>query len=249
MKNTLTDSKEWFEDWFDSKFYHILYKNRDYSEAKKFIDNLLSHLNPKKDAVFCDVACGKGRHSIYINKMGYTIDGFDLSENSILSAKDNQSENLHFYVNDIRIPLKVETYDYAFNLFTSFGYFEDENDNQKSIDAIATSLKKNGLLVLDFMNCNKVIKNLTQTESKTMDGIQFNINKSVINNYITKDISFNYNDTYYNFQEKVKLITKEAFKSYFDAANLKIEGIFGDYNLNPFDIDSSDRLILVARKK
>jgi SAM-dependent methyltransferase len=249
MKNTPKENKEWFEDWFDSKFYHILYKDRNDSEAKKFIDNLIYFLTPNKNDSFCDVACGKGRHSIYINKLGYLIDGFDLSENSILEAKGNESQNLRFYVNDIRIPLKKDNYNFAFNLFTSFGYFENESDNQKSINAIADSLKSDGVLVLDFMNCNKTIKNLTQTETKIIDTIEFNISRAVIEGYIIKSISFKHNNTDYVFQEKVKVISLEVFKSYFDTANLKIESTFGDYNLNPFDLDNSDRLILVARKK
>jgi len=249
MENSLQENQEWFEDWFDSKFYHILYKNRDYSEAKKFIDNLINHFTPKKTDVFCDVACGKGRHAKYINKLGFKVDGFDLSKNSILSAKKSESENLHFYTNDIRTPLKTNAYNFAFNLFTSFGYFEQEEDNQKSIDSIAQSIKNNGVLVLDFMNCNKVINNLTQSESKVVDKITFNISRTVVDGFITKNINFKDQDQEYYFQEKVKAITFETFKSYFKAANLKIEATFGDYNLNAFDLQHSDRLILVARKK
>ncbi len=248
MKNNLGESKEWYVDWFDSKFYHILYKDRDDFEAKKFIDNLITHLNPNKNDFFCDVACGKGRHSIYINKLGYKVDGFDLSENSIKSAKIYESENLHFFTNDIRETLKLQAYDYAFNLFTSFGYFKDENDNQKSVNAITDSLKKNGVIVLDFMNCNKVINQLTESETKIVENIEFNITRAVINGFITKTIKFKYSNRSYQFQEKVKVISLTAFKSYFDAANLKIESTFGDYNLNPFDNENSDRLILVARK-
>jgi SAM-dependent methyltransferase len=249
MENNLKEEKKWFEEWFDSKFYHVLYKDRDDTDAKKFIDNLLEYLEPKKNAIFCDVACGKGRHSIYINKLGYKVDGFDLSSNSIKHAKKFELENLHFFKNDIREPLKINTYDFAFNLFTSFGYFEDESDNQKSIDAIATSLKSNGFLVLDFMNCAKVLKNLTISESKNVDDIKFNINRGEIDGHIVKNIHFKDKGADYNFKEKVKIISLKVFKSYFDVADLKIEAIFGDYNLNPYDINNSDRLILLAKKK
>ncbi len=249
MENRSNKSEEWFVDWFDSKFYHILYKNRDYSEAKKFINNLITHFNPNKNDFFCDVACGKGRHSIYINELGYKVDGFDLSENSIISAKKSESDNLKFYTNDIRRSLKINTYEYAFNLFTSFGYFEDEYDNQKSINSIAESLKVNGILVLDFMNSNKVINNLTPSESKVVDNVTFNITRAVINGFITKNINFRDQDKEFHFQEKVKVIPLEVFKSYFEVANLKIEATFGDYNLNPFDLENSDRLILIGRKQ
>lgn len=240
---------EWFENWFDSPFYHILYKNRDENEAKKFISNLVDFLKPNDYDVFVDVACGKGRHAMYLNSLGYNVDGFDLSENSIIKAKLKETDTLHFYTNDIRLPLKSEHYNYAFNLFTSFGYFDDENDNQKSINAIAESLKNTGTLVLDFMNSHKVINSLVRTETKEIDGIKFNIKRNYINEHIIKDINFVADNKEYHFQEKVKAISLTDFEKYFDKANLSIDGVFGDYSLNEFNIENSDRLILIATKK
>ena len=158
----------WFEEWFDSPYYHLLYKNRDFVEAEHFINNILNYLTPKKNAKILDVACGKGRHAIFINKQGFTVDAFDLSENSIVEAKKSETETLNFFINDIRKPLKVNFYDFALNIFTSFGYFTDENDNQKSMDAIATSLTKNGVLIIDFLNSNYTLSNLKTTETKTI---------------------------------------------------------------------------------
>ncbi len=248
MKNNLKENTEWFEEWFDSPYYHILYKNRDHKEAKAFISNLINYLAPSKDSILLDVACGKGRHSVYMNKLGFSVDGFDLSVNSIKIAKEQETDSLHFYTNDIRNPLKINHYHLAFNLFTSFGYFEKEEENRMAINSITESLKENGLLVLDFMNCKKVIDNLSISESKTIDGIVFNINRGLKDGFITKDITFVDNDKEYHFQEKVKAISLDDFKSYFAAANLKIEAIFGDYELNFFNEASSDRLILIARK-
>ena len=87
MDREINNDTEWFESWFDSPFYHQLYKDRDNHEAESFISNLITYLTPKKNSLFLDAACGKGRHSLYINKSGYKIDGFDLSENSIEIAK------------------------------------------------------------------------------------------------------------------------------------------------------------------
>ena len=52
----------WFINWFDSPYYHILYKNRDEKEAEFFIENLVQYLNLKKRSKLLDIACGKGRH-------------------------------------------------------------------------------------------------------------------------------------------------------------------------------------------
>jgi len=251
MKGNTKQNTEWFEEWFDSPYYHILYKNRDIKEAQNLIHNLIDFLKPSTDSLFLDVACGKGRHSLYLNKLGFKVDGFDLSKNSIEMAKENESERLRFYVNDIRKPLKISHYNYAFNLFTSFGYFENEKDNQLSINSISDSLKENGILVLDFMNSNKVINALSNElhEVKNINNTTFNIKRRLDDEYIIKDIEFCVNNIDYHYQEKVKAITLDDFKTYFKTSNLYIEAIFGDYQLNSFDIDNSDRLILIARKQ
>ena len=248
MKDSHKKGGNWFEEWFDSPFYHILYKNRNDAEAEKFITNLVQFLKPQKNQLFVDVACGKGRHSLFLNTLGYSVDGFDLSTNSIKSAQQKETPTLHFFVNDIRVPLKKNYYDFAFNLFTSFGYFDTEDDNQKAINAIAESLNEEGILVLDFMNAHKVIKNLQASETKTIDGIEFDIKKSLNKGFITKDISFNFKNAHHHYQEKVKAISLKTFEQYFLKANLTICATFGDYNLNPFHIETSDRLILIAKK-
>ena len=91
-----TKKTEWFESWFDSPFYHILYKDRDDKEAKLFLDNLINHLHPGQGAKILDVACGKGRHSLYLNRKGFTVCGFDLSKESILHNKKNETKTLTF---------------------------------------------------------------------------------------------------------------------------------------------------------
>ena len=111
---------EWIFPFCD---YHILYKDRDNKEAKKFISKLTEKLNLKKNAKILDAACGKGRHSIEIEKLGYKVTGIDLSKNSIKHAKQFENLNLKFKIHDISIPLGIK-FNAVFNLFTSFGYFE-----------------------------------------------------------------------------------------------------------------------------
>jgi len=241
-------NENWFEEWFDSPYYHLLYKDRDEDEAELFISNLLIYLKPFKNDLLLDVACGKGRHAIYMNKLGYRVDAFDLSENSISAAKKFENKQLKFYVNDIRNPLNLNYYNTAFNLFTSFGYFVDDKDNQQAINAISKSLKKGGRFVLDFMNSKKVINSLLPSEYKKIEHLDFLIEKKIIDNFIVKEISFNDDDKDFKFTEQVKIIFYKDFLAYFEAASFSIEAVFGDYNLNAFNEDTSDRLILIATK-
>lgn len=96
------DTKNWFTSWFDTDFYHILYKDRDEQEAKFFMDNLTQYLNLPEDARILDLPCGRGRHSVYLNELGYNVVGADLSANSIAFARKFENENLKFTQFDMR---------------------------------------------------------------------------------------------------------------------------------------------------
>ena len=238
----------WFAHWFDSPYYYTLYKNRDEKEAQVFIDNLIDYLQIPKGSKLIDIACGKGRHAKYFNKKGIDVVGVDLSQNSINTAKKDENKNLQFSVHDMRENYQENSFDVVTNLFTSFGYFEDNKDEQKAINAMASNLKKEGILIIDFMNAKKVIANLVLNEQKTINNIQFDITRQVKDGYILKDIRITDGEEQQQFQEKVKAITLADYSEFITNAGLKIIDIFGNYKLDNFDEKISDRLILICKK-
>ena len=238
------EKTKWYASWFNTTYYHLLYKDRDDSEAKRFMDTLTQHLSIQPNETIMDLACGKGRHSTYLNTLGYSVTGVDLSENSILSAKKFENELLLFDVHDMTMPYSKQ-FNFVFNLFTSFGYFENEIDNINTIKAIKANLKPNGIGVIDFFNAEQVIANLVAEEVKQVEHITFKIKRFVENGFIIKQIDFTDNGEEFSFQERVKAITLEDFKNYFENAGFTLLEMFGDYNLSKFDIKSSTRLILI----
>jgi len=248
IKNTANpdNSENWFATWFDSPYYHILYKERDESEAHNFMDNLTNYLNLPEEAKILDLACGKGRHSIYLNTLGYNVTGADLSENSINEASKFANETLNFQVHDMRI-LFEEKFDAIFNLFTSFGYFEDYNDNLKTLIAIKESLTEYGFAVIDFLNADFVIDNLVASEVKIVEGIAFNIKRSIENNFIIKEISFTDNNKNYHFTEKVQVLRLADFEKMMEDAGIYLLDTFGNYKLHKFYKTQSERLIMIFK--
>jgi len=240
------NSENWYSSWFDSPFYHILYQDRDHNEAQAFMDNLTGYLNLPENGSILDLACGKGRHSIYLNSIGYKVTGVDLSENSIAYAKQFENENLEFEVHDMCKPYHKD-FDAVFNLFTSFGYFENEEDNLNTLRAIKENLNAEGFGVIDFMNTDYVIKNLIEENTKTVDEIDFQQRRYLENDYIIKDISFKSGNRDYNFQEKVKALSYNDFEKLFKAADISLLEVFGDYKLQKFESESSERLIMVFK--
>ena len=242
--------KEWFDEWFDSPYYHVLYSNRDYKEARDFIDRLVAYFHFNPEDKILDMACGKGRHAIYLSEKGYNVVGVDLSPQNISHANQFANSRLKFYKHDMRKVFRKNTFEYVLNMFTSFGYFDASQENQAVVTAIEKGLKSQGYLLLDFLNPYKVINNLLPVDVKTLDGIDFQITRRLSSdNYILKDIRFEDKGISYHYQERVKAIRRLEFLDFFKIAKLRLIEIFGDYQLNPYDCEVSDRMIFIVKKK
>nr|WP_314838844.1 class I SAM-dependent methyltransferase [uncultured Flavobacterium sp.] len=246
LENQPKSTENWYTSWFDTPYYHILYKDRNYREAQVFMDNLTHYLNLPENAKVLDLACGKGRHSIYLNQLGFTVLGADLSENSIAEANKNANEKLQFKVHDMREPFE-EKFDAIFNLFTSFGYFENDEDNLTTLIAIKESLSEYGFAVIDFMNVPNVIETLVPTETKTVDGIDFHITRYLKEGHIYKEIDFEDKGQKYHFTEKVKALTLKDFEELMEQAGIYLLDTFGDYKLKKFHKTESERLIMIFK--
>jgi SAM-dependent methyltransferase len=240
--------QDWFATWFNSPYYHTLYKDRDLQEAEVFVDALVSYLDLPRGACALDLACGKGRHSLHLRQKGFNVIGLDLSEESIAEAKLHEQDGLEFYEHDMRSLYWHEYFDLVVNLFTSFGYFHNKEDDQQTISSVADSLKEDGLFVLDFMNATKVKANLVAYEEKTIDNVRFEITRDVENGVIIKRIHVIVGDVELDFEEQVDALELSDFETYLSTAGLELVSTFGNYNLEPFNQQTSDRLILIAQK-
>ncbi len=242
----IKDKTNWYASWFDTPYYHLLYKERDQSEAQSFMDNLTNHLDIPVGGKILDLACGKGRHSRYLNSIGYDVTGVDLSINSIAFAKQFENDKLRFDVHNMCKPYN-DTFDAIFNLFTSFGYFDIDENNLNTIKAIKTDLSDAGFGVIDFMNSKFVIDHLVNEDAKTIDGITFNQKRYIEDGYIKKDILFSSQGEEHNYQERVRAFTLKDFKVLFAKAGVSLMEVFGDYKLNPFNENDSERLIMIFK--
>ncbi|WP_299549661.1 class I SAM-dependent methyltransferase [Seonamhaeicola sp.] len=242
----IADTTTWFSSWFDTPYYHILYKNRDDTEAHAFMDTLTNYLNIPEHGTILDLACGRGRHARYLNKIGYDVTGVDLSENSIAYAKKFENHRLKFDVHDMCKPYNKQ-FDAVFNLFTSFGYFDDDADNLNTIKAIKANLNETGFGVIDFMNSEFVIDNLVPEEIKIVDDITFNLKRYVEEGHIIKDIRFTIDGRLYNYQERVRAFTLNDFEALFKKADVHLLDVFGDYKLHKFSAKTSERLVMIFK--
>ncbi|MEP6748503.1 MAG: class I SAM-dependent methyltransferase [Bacteroidota bacterium] len=243
-------SAEWFKDWFNSPYYHQLYFNRDEHEAASFINLLLNHLHPPADALLIDIACGRGRHAKILAASNYDVTGIDLSPESITFAKQFETEKLHFFQHDMRLPFWINYFDYAFNFFTSFGYFRTEREHNNAIRTIANSLKPGGFLVLDYLNVHYAEDHLVHKSEKEIDCVNFYLTKWFDETHFYKKIIVeDYSqEAPLEFTEKVAKFTLGDFNDMFAFHHLQIQEVFGDYTLGSYDVKKSPRLIMIAKK-
>lgn len=243
----IINDKTWFESWFDMDYYHTLYKYRDFDEASEFIKRLFAFLNMPTTAKVLDVACGRGRHAVSVSKLGYDVTGIDLSQNSIAFAKKFESENLRFLQHDMCEPMSSK-FDVVLNLFTSIGYFDDDEKNKKALLSFWENLKPNGVGVIDFLNVDYTSEKLVDSETIHSDGIDFFIQRKFDGNHFYKQIKFKDSNQTFSFTEKVKALRLKDFQSYFDEIGIKNFTCFGNYQLEEYNQQNSERLLILFYK-
>lgn len=240
----------WYEKWFDSPYYHQLYFQRDEEEASLFINNIIEHLSPEPRSKMLDVGCGKGRHCIQLASKGFDVTGIDLSPQSIEEAKKSENECLHFYEHDMRTRFRIDFFDYVFNLFTSFGYFDTQHENEKAIKTMAYALKPNGTLVFDYLNAQFAEDTLVHKSEVQFDGVNYYIIKWFDEHFFYKKIIVEdeKNTRPLEFTERVAKFTLGEFNDMLAYQRLQIQEVFGNYHLKRYDVKRSPRMIIIAKK-
>lgn len=243
-------ASEWYKDWFNSSYYHKLYFERDETEAERFIEGLINHLEPLPNSRMLDVACGKGRHSKFLASKGFDVTGIDISPESIHFANQYQQDNLHFYVHDMRLPSWINYFDYAFNFFTSFGYFATQREHDDAMRTITGCVKPGGIILFDYLNVHYVEDRLVHNEVKNIGNTNYEIHRWHDDHYFFKKIIVTdpeLNDPLVHV-EKVAKFSLGDFTDMLSFQKVQIKEVFGDYDLKSYDVRKTPRMIIVAQK-
>lgn len=241
---------EWYKEWFSSPYYHKLYFERDEEEAAGFLHRLLAHLKPEPGSRMLDAACGRGRHSRILAAAGYNVTGIDISEENIAFAASRSKGNPEFFVHDMRLPFRINYFHFAFNLFTSFGYFKTRREHDDVVRTIATSLLPGGTFVLDYLNVHYAEDHLVRQETKEIDKTVYEIIRWHNETHFFKKIVV-YDKALRHpleYTEEVARFTLNDFEEMLALQRMQITDVFGDYMLNPYDVRKTPRLIIHSCK-
>lgn len=238
---------EWFTTYYETRYADLLYRNHDEAEAQHLIDGLLTLLQPEAGAAMLDLACGFGRYSVYLADKGYDVTGVDIARYRIGAALKYEHDRLHFYQHDMRLPFRIQYFDFVFNFFTSFGYFRHERDNDRALKSVYRGLKPGGIFVMDFLNPSPILARLPESGAKQVEEVSFHWTKRLEGEFIVKTITATEDGRDFQYEEWVHAFDRVALERLFVKAGFELLHCFGNYDLEPWS-EASPRTILIARK-
>jgi SAM-dependent methyltransferase len=240
----------WYESWFGSDAYELVYDHRDRAEADRLVDLIVEAAEPAPGARILDMACGRGRHAVALAGRGYDVTGVDLSEASLAEARRSARKagvSVDFRAGDMREAVCDGCFDGVVNLFTAFGYFDDPAEDRAALGAMAAALRPGGWFVQDFLNAPHVAATLEPEDTRSTGDFTIHQRRWIDDGRVHKEIEITDGERQETHRESVRLYTREALTTLYETAGLAVTDAFGDYDGSPHSADSP-RLILVAEK-
>ena len=234
----------WYKEWFGEEYLE-LYAHRDEGEADRHIDFVATLFDEPPHAIL-DLACGAGRHTAALRRRGLRALGVDLSKTLLA-----QDPSLPRVAGDMRcLPFAAACFDWVLNFFTSFGYFETEEENRSVLGEVARILTPRGRFLIDLFNRDWVLENLDPGETRVVGDRTIEIERwyderSARINKRIRLVGSEY--PFRTFVESVRAYTSEEVEASLASVGLKVADRFGSFRGEAFGRDSP-RLILLARK-
>ncbi|MDO7906932.1 methyltransferase domain-containing protein [Paenibacillus sp. JX-17] len=241
------------KDWYEKSFgedYLLVYKHRDVQGARKETKQMVSWLDLPQGARVLDLCCGMGRHSMALADAGYQVTGVDLSDVLLREARaSDPSDHVNWIHGDMReVPLDLE-FDAVVNLFTSFGYFREDEEQMKVLREIRRLLKPGGAFLIDYMNPVYVKNTLVLCSEREEDGHHIVEERSIKNGFVIKDIRISSGSEEPRiYHERVKLYEEERLRFMLDKAGLQVDEVHGDYDERDYDPEGSRRMIFAGTR-
>lgn len=252
MKEAVEGVAQEMSEWYETSFgedYLIVYRHRDFGGACHEVGRMVGWLDLPQGARVLDLCCGMGRHSLAMSEAGYEVTGVDLSEVLLREARAQAGADAVTWLrSDMReLPL-MGGFDAVVNLFTSFGYFEEDEEQIKVLKEICRMLKPGGRFIIDFLNPAYVIRNLVPHSVREDGENLIDESRRIEEGYVKKDIllASKAGGPPRKYHERVKLYTREQFCGMIAAAGLQLEAVHGGYDGEEYDEPSSSRMIFTG---
>jgi SAM-dependent methyltransferase len=234
---------EWFEEWFGEEYLQ-LYPHRDHAEADRAVALIVRATGFVPGWRVLDVGSGAGRHARAFRAVGARCVGLDLSRTLLRVARGVTDAPL-VRADMRRIPIRPGSMDLTVSLFTSFGYFEHDEEHAAALREMVATIRPGGWFVIDFLNAAEVRRRLVTRETLAVRGGEAEVARtmSADGRYVCKTIV---TPAGRRFTERVRLFDQAQMSEMLSDAGLEVRHRFGDYDAAPIKPDSP-RTILAGR--
>lgn len=239
----------WFREWFGDE-YLALYPHRDRAEAREAVELLHQASGPVPGDRVLDLGCGAGRHLVELCRLGYHATGLDLSMPMLEAARSAAADPALVRGDMRRLPFRASGFDIVTSYFTSFGYFDDEEDDARVLREVRRVLRPGGRFLLDFLNADHVVATLRERDRRTVGDVEVVQERRLVQGgrIVEKRIAIGARDgaPHREFVERVRLYRPGELARMLESAGLSAGARFGGYDRRPFS-RLSPRFIVVAR--
>jgi len=238
-------------DWYRQAFnelYLLVYAHRSEDRARRQVSCLLRSLRLKQGEWVLDLCCGSGRHLRFLRKAGLQAVGLDLSAALLREAKRKEDLLGSLVRGDMRCLPFEGPFSCVLNLFSSFGYFAEETENEKALAEMVRVLKKGGYLVIDHMNKPYLERNLVPRSEEVFLQGKLLQERRISKGRVEKEITLIQRGREpLHIHESVRIYEKVELECLLKSFGLKSLWWWGEFDGRPLTPDSP-RMIVVAKK-
>jgi SAM-dependent methyltransferase len=244
----MSSRESWYVRAFDDVYLEV-YAHRDAAEAERVTQTLLEPLGLRGKRVL-DLACGAGRYTRALGARGASVVGLDLSRALLNAAREHTHGRGEFVRGDmLRLPFRSGTCHLVLSMFTSFGYFATADEDRSMLDEVRRVLRDDGCFLVDLFNAARVQRKLVPETRRRAGRFDVLERRSIdaSTNSVVKEIELRTGGRTYAYREVVRLWSRAKLEKALCAAGLRVERVWGDYEANAFDLEESERLLVLAR--
>lgn len=244
---------EWFRTFFDRDYLDRYCRVTDDDVTQAEVDGLIRGLGLEPPARVLDLACGYGRHAVLLAGLGFEVTGFDLSADLLAEAElraQGAGVQLRLMEGDMRKLPFVREFDAVVNLFTSFGFFEDERDSRRVVEGIHAALDEGGRVLMDVINRDAVLRDFQPRMWREANGgyvlseIEYDPLRSRLHG---KQVHVIVGGQVRESALSVRLYAAHELTALIESAGFQTEAVYGGFDLSSFELDSP-RIVAVGRR-
>ncbi|MFQ5831872.1 MAG: class I SAM-dependent methyltransferase [Candidatus Thorarchaeota archaeon] len=246
--------ERWHEqDEFWERHTQVMFSEERMERTPNQVDALIALLDVQPDNTILDLCCGVGRHTLELARRGFKVDGVDRTKHYLnIARKQAKAEGLDINLieADMREFRRENSFDVILSMFTSFGYFEDQEDQHRVLENIHASLKSGGKVLFDLLSKEKLARVFRERDwHRTEAGFKLEERK------VSKDWSW-VDSTWILISKEGKVSEWSVSHWIYSAAEMKmmlksvgldILGVYGSLEGDPYDHEAN-RLVVIGRK-